>query len=104
MFLVGLRFLCTCVVHFTVASLLRQSIASTKSPSIPSAVRDLEGFVKPCQTDCLRIAWICFRMQVSHRLYRIQFPSLDLGQEQQLADDLQADSAAICTCVLPHAF
>lgn len=90
MFLVGLRFLCTCVVHFTVASLLRQSIASKKSPSIPFAVRDLEGFVKPCQTD-LRNAWICF-------------PSLDLGQEQQLADDLQADSAAICTCVLPHAF
>ena len=90
MFLVGFRFLCTYIFHFTMICLLRQSIASTKSPSIPPhAARDLDGCIytcierkrerererallysfelKPCQTspslmifDCLRIAWDMF--------------------------------------------
>ena len=49
MFLVGFRFLCTYIFHFTMICLLRQSIASTKSPSIPPhAARDLDGCIYTC--------------------------------------------------------
>ncbi len=126
MFLVGFRFLCTYIFHFTMICLLRQSIASTKSPSIPPhAARDLDGCIYTCierKRERERERELCYIPSKSnhvkpHRLwwsltacelpgicFRIQFPSLGLWQEQQLAGDLQADSAAICICVLPHAF